>query len=70
MKKPYMFGMTLGHHRTGAHIGKICGVVFAENIQEAENIAWEKYGSDLAGGLWVEEVPESGTSFTVYKDTI
>lgn len=69
-KIPYIFCMTLCHHRTGASMGKIFGAVFAENIDEAESIAWEKCGGDLCCELWVEEVPRDGTSHTIYKNMI
>lgn len=69
-KKAYFFCMTVCHHRTGAHIGKRCGVVFASDANEAERIAWDKYGSNNACLLWVEEVPTDGFVFTVYKREI
>lgn len=69
-KKPFFFCMTVCNRRTEAPIGKRCGVVFADSEGEAERIAWEKYGSDAACKLWVEEVPEDGYDFTVYKSEI
>ena len=69
-KKPFFFCMTVCHHRTDAPIGKRCGVVFAYSEEEAEEIAWEKYGSNASCKLWVEEVPEDGYSFCVYKSEI
>lgn len=69
-KKPYFFCMTVCHHRTGAHIGKRCGVVFALDIDEAECIAWDKYGNDNSCQPWVEEIPADGYDFTVYKSEI
>ena len=68
--KPYFFGMTVCHPRTGAHIARRCGVVFAESQDTAFELAWEKYGTDNDCQPWVEEVPESGFSFTVYKSEI
>ena len=59
--------MTVCHHRTGEHIGKRCGVVLADNNEEAERIAEEKYGNDATYQLWVEEVPAEGFDYTVYK---
>ena len=47
LNAPYIFGMTLCHRRTGAHIGKAYGAVFADSLDDAENIAWEKFGGDL-----------------------
>ena len=65
-KKAYFFCMTICHHRTDAPIGKRCGVVFAETSEAAENIAWEKYGSDSACKLWVEEVSPDGFEYEIY----
>ena len=65
-KKAYFFCMTICHHRTGASIGKHCGVVFASTPDEAEHIAWNKYGNDNACQLWAEEIPEDGYDFMVY----
>ena len=53
-KKIFFFCMTVCHHRTGAHIGKRCGVVRASNQEEAERVAWDKYGNDATCQLWVE----------------
>ena len=69
-KTAYFFCMTICFHRTGARIGKRCGVVFADSPEDAERTAWEKYGGDAACGLWVEPVPEDGFDFTVYKSEI
>lgn len=52
--------MTVTHYRTGAAVGKRCGVVFAASSEEAEQIAWDKYGNDYTCRLWVEEVQEDG----------
>ena len=69
-KKAYFFCMAVCHHRFGTHIGKRCGVVFASSPDEAERIAWDKYGNDNTCLPWVEEVPADGYSFTVYKSEI
>ena len=69
-RNPYFFCMTVCHHRTGAPIGKRCGIVFAGSAEAAERAAWEKYGGDTACQLWVEPVPEDGFGFTVYKSEI
>ncbi len=66
----YMFGMTVCHRRTCEKIGATLGVVFADNEEDAREKAWAKYGSDLACELWVREVPEEGTSFTVYRGAL
>lgn len=66
----YFFCMTVCHRRTGAPLGKRCGVVFADSNEDAERIAWEKYGGDTACKLWVERVPDGGFDFTVYKSEI
>lgn len=69
-KTAYFFCMTVCHSRTGAPLGKRCGVVFADSREAAERAAWEKYGGDTACGLWVELVPDGGFDFTVYKSEI
>lgn len=69
-KTAYFFCMTVCHRRTGAPLGKRCGVVFAGSAGDAESAAWEKYGSDDACRLWVEPVPDDGFDFTVYKSEI
>ena len=66
-KTAYFFCMTVCHRRTGAPLGKRCGVVFANSAEAAEHTVWDKYGSDTACGLWVELVPDNGFEFTVYK---
>ncbi len=70
MKKAFFFCLTVCSRRTGAPIGKRCGVVWANSANEAEDIAWEKYGNDSSCELWVEEIDETGFSFTVYKSEI
>lgn len=69
-KSVYFFCMTVCHHRTGAALGKRCGVVFADSAEAAERIAWEKYGSGTACELWVEQIPDDGFDFTVYNGAI
>lgn len=69
-KKAFFFAMTVCNSRTGAPLGKRCGVVFADSAEEAEHVAWEKYGSDTACQLWVSEVPEDGFDYTVYRSEI
>ena len=68
--KPYFFGMTVCHPRTGAHIARKCGVVFAESQEEALELAWKKYGTDNDCEPWVEEIPESGYVHAVYNGMI
>ena len=43
-----------------------CGVVYAANEEEAERIAWDKYGNDYTCGLEVREVTEEEFDYTVY----
>lgn len=69
-KKPYFFCMTVCARRTGAAMGRRCGVVMADSSKLAEELAWERFGGDTACKLWVEEVPEDGYSYTVYKSEI
>ena len=68
--KPYFFVMKVCHRRTDEIIAKRCGVVFADNEENAQAFAWEKYGSDSSCALEVWEIPEEGMSFTVYKSEI
>lgn len=68
--KPYFFRMKVSHKRTGEIIAVRCGVVLAENNEEAERIAWDKFGNDLTCGLDVWEIPEDGFYYTVYRSEI
>ena len=68
--KPYFFVMKVCHYRTDEVVAKRCGVVYAENEDDAQEIAWEKYGNDSSCALEVWEIPEGGMSFTVYKSEI
>lgn len=68
--KPYFFCMTVCSRRTGAAIGRRCGVVLADSQESAELTAWERFGNDSACKLWVEEVTEDGYDYTVYKSEI
>lgn len=61
--KAYFFCMTVTHHRTGADVGKRCGVIFAASPEEAEQIAWDRYGNDYTCRLWIEEVQEDGSCY-------
>ena len=56
--------------RTEVPIGRRCGVVFANNQEDAFEKAWTKYGNDTSCKLWVDEIPEDGYAFTVYKSEI
>lgn len=69
-KKIFFFCMTVCSRRTDERIGKRCGVVLADAKEDAERIAWEKYGNDSSCQLWVEEVAADGFDFTVYKSEI
>lgn len=70
IKKPYFFCMTVCAQRTGAAIGRRCGVVLADSQESAELTAWERFGGDDAYKLWAQEVPEDGYDYTVYKSEI
>lgn len=69
-KKVYFFCLTVCHHQTGEHIGRRCGVVLADSKEEAERIAWGRYGNDFSCQLWVEEVTDISYDFTVYRSEI
>ena len=68
--KPYFFCMTVCSRRTGAAIGRRCGVVLADSQESAELTAWEHFGGDDACKLWAQEVPEDGYDYTVFKSEI
>ena len=68
--KAWFFCMTVVSPRTGARLGKRVGIVFADNADHAQNVAWDRFGSDNTCQLWVEYVPETGLDFTVYKSSI
>lgn len=68
--KPYFFCMTVCSRRTGAAIGRRCGVVMADSPESADKTAWERFGNDASCKLWAEEVPEDGYDYTVYKSEI
>ena len=68
--KPYFFCMTICAMRTGIAIGRRCGVVFADSRESAESTAWERFGGNSACKLWVDEVPEEGYDYNVYKSEI
>ena len=69
-KKPYFFCMTICHQYTKERIGRRCGVVMAASQQEAETIAWERYGNAFSTQFWVQEVIGDGIDYTVYKNEI
>lgn len=69
-KNPYFFCITLCSPRTQAKIAKKVGVVYADNSEDAEKIVWERYWNDTACEPWVEEIPEDGYCFTVFKSEI
>ena len=69
-RKPYFFCMTVCARRTGAAIGRRCGVVMADGPEPAEELAWERFGGNSACKLWVDEVPEDGYDYNVYKSEI
>lgn len=52
--------------RNGSEIGKRVGFVRATNEEEAEEKAWERFGSDYSCGMDVWLADEDGESFTAY----
>lgn len=66
----YLFSITRCHHRTGEHIGRTIGVVYAVSEEEAREMAWDMAGGDNACKLMVFPVPEEGETITVYKSSI
>ncbi len=65
-KKLFFFCMTVCHRRTGAPIGNHYGVVWAGGKEEAEHIAWDKYGNNFTCNLWVEEITGDSYELIVY----
>lgn len=68
--KPYYFKLKIHHHRTDKTLGFKTGIVFAENKEQAENIALEKYGSTITSSLYVEEIPKDGFEYIIYKSSM
>lgn len=68
--KPFFFTLDIGHYRTGEIIGKCTGVVFAEDAEQAERVAWKKYGGDNCCALSVWEIGPDGTNYTVWRGNL
>lgn len=61
----YFFVMAV-YGRNGNEIGKRVGFVRAANSKEAEDKAWERFGSDLCAFQEIWKADEDSESFTVY----
>lgn len=60
----YFFVMAV-YGRNGNEIGKRVGFVRATNSEEAEDKAWERFGSDSCAFQEIWKADEDGESFTV-----
>lgn len=65
--KPFYFALEIHHYRDLRKIGICTGVVFAEDIDIAKEKAWKEHGGDNCCNLDCWEIPEEGTSYTVWK---
>lgn len=66
--KLFFYVITQHQSRTGEPIGKTCGVLYAENEEEAREKVFAEVGNDSASFQFAEEIdPEKGFHFTVYK---
>lgn len=61
----YFFVMAV-YGRNENEIGKRVGFVRAANSEEAEDKAWELFGSDSCAFQEIWKADEDGESFTVY----
>lgn len=69
--KPYFYVYRQCNVRTGVPIGKTCGVVFADNEEDARTKADRLSGSDVSVMEFITEINEKdGYQFTVYKSSI
>lgn len=59
------------HHRNGTVIGKMVGVVSADNLEDATQKVISEYVSDNSALEFVEEMDtQKGFSYTVYKSAL
>lgn len=63
----YFFVMAV-YGRNGNEIGKRVGFVRAANSEEAEDKAWERFGSDSCAFQEIWKADEDGESFTAYHN--
>lgn len=63
--KPYFFHLNYFSVRTGNKCATQVGVIWAINLEEAEDKAWSRYGNDYAAGLEVCEVGKNGVDLFI-----
>ena len=68
-KKLFYFVLKRYHHRQGTVIGKTVGVLYANDIDEAEQIIREKQISEFSTLEFVEEV-NGEFCYTVYRSAL
>ena len=68
-KKLFYFVLKQYHHRQGTVIGKTVGVLYADNVEEAEQIVREKHISEFSTLEFVEEV-NGEFCYTVYRSAM
>ena len=68
-KKLFYFVLKQYHHRQGTVIGKTVGILYADDIDEAEKIIREKHMSELSTLEFVEEV-NGEFCYTVYRSAL
>ena len=67
--KLFYFVLKQYHHRQGTVIGKTVGVLYANDIDEAEQIVREKHISEFSTLEFVEEV-NGEFCYTVYRSAL
>lgn len=67
--KPFYFVLDIHHYRSLGKIGMCTGVIFAEDIESAKEKAWREHGGVNCCNLDCWEIPEEGTSYTVWKSS-
>ena len=69
IKKLFYFVLKQYHHRQGTVIGKTVGILYANSLEEAEQIVCEKHISEFSTLEFVEEV-NGEFSYTVYRSAL
>ena len=68
-KKLFYFVLKQYHHRQGTVIGKTVGILYADNVEEAEQIVRKKHISEFSTLEFVEEV-NGEFCYTVYRSAM
>ena len=67
--KLFYFVLKQYHHRQGTVIGKTVGILYANSLEEAEQIVREKHISEFSTLEFVEEV-NGEFCYTVYRSAL